>query len=191
MTLNRICPPLEIPTLETERLILRAFTAADVAPLAAIHGDERTMKYLGGEPDRTLLGANDKILAYLGHWALNGFGRWAVEEKASGRMIGRTGFLDAPDEWPGAELGWTFLRETWGKGYATEAATAARDFGFETLGMERVMSMIHPENTPSQAVAARIGETPWKPFTFRGIEAMLWSITRESWMVQRRGITAQ
>lgn len=182
MTLKRTCPPLDIPVLETERLILRAFTMDDVAPLAAIHGDERTMLYLGGVTDGTLLGAYDKILAYLGHWALNGFGRWAVVEKASGRMIGRTGFLDAPDEWPGTELGWTFLREMWGKGYATEAAIAARDFGFGTLGMERVFSMIHPENTPSQAVARRLGETPWKPFTFKGHDNMLWSVTREDWL---------
>jgi RimJ/RimL family protein N-acetyltransferase len=182
MTLKRTCAGLDIPSLETERLLLRAFTADDVAPLAAIHGDERTMQFLGGQTDPTLLGANDKILSYLGHWALNGFGRWAVQEKASGRMIGRTGFLDAPDEWPGNELGWTFLRETWGNGYATEAATAARDFGFREIGMERVISMIHPDNTPSQAVAKRLGESPWKPFTFKGSENMLWSITREQWL---------
>lgn len=182
MMLNRTCPTLDIPTIETERLVLCAFTIDDVASLAAIHGDERTMKYLSGQPDATLLGAYDKILGYLGHWALNGFGRWAVVEKASGRMIGRTGFLDAPDEWPGTELGWTFLREIWGKGYATEAAMAARDFGFERLGMDRVFSMIHPENTPSQAVATRLGETPWKPFTFKGSEAMLWSVTRAEWL---------
>lgn len=191
MSLMRTCPALDIPVLETERLTLRAFTAADAAPLTAIHGDERTMKYLGGQPDGSLLGAYDKILGYLGHWALNGFGRWAVEEKASGRMIGRVGFLDAPDEWPGNELGWTFLRESWGKGYATEAAIAARDFGFARLGMERVLSMIHPENTPSQAVAKRLGESPWKPFVFKGLECMLWSVTREEWAAQRRGITAQ
>jgi len=182
MTSNRTCPVLGIPSIETERLVLRGFTADDAEPLAAIHGDERTMLYLGGVTDGTLLGAYDKILAYLGHWALNGFGRWAVVEKASGRMIGRTGFLDAPGEWPGCELGWTFSRDHWGKGYATEAATAARDFGFAKIGPARVFSMIHPENTPSQAVARRLGETPWKPFTFKGNDNMLWSITREEWL---------
>lgn len=182
MTPNRTCPVLDIPTIETERLVLRGFTADDVEPLAAIHGDEQTVKFLGGVPDATLFGAYDKILAYLGHWALNGFGRWAVVEKASGRMIGRTGFLDAPYEWPGNELGWTFLREMWGKGYATEAATAARDFGFREIGMERVISMIHPDNAPSQAVAGRLGEKPWKPYQRQNYESMLWSITREEWL---------
>ncbi len=182
MTLNRTCAPLDIPSIETERLLLRAFTAEDVAPLAAIHGDARTMVYLGGVTDDTLLGAYDKILAYLGHWALNGFGRWAVVEKSSGRMVGRTGFLDAPDDWPGCELGWTFARDQWGKGYATEAAIAARDFGFERLGMTRIFSMIHPDNTPSQGVARRLGESPWKPFTFKGVESVLWSITRDAWL---------
>lgn len=174
--------PLEIPSLETERLILRPFDVADSQALAAIHGDEETMRFLGGQTDGTLLGAYDKILAYTGHWALHGYGRWAVTERATGRVIGRTGFLDAPYEWPGNELGWTLLRETWGKGYATEAATAARDFGFREIGMERVISMIHPDNTSSQAVARRLGETPWKPFTFRGADCMLWSITRAEWL---------
>lgn len=182
MTLKRTCAGLDIPAIETDRLLLRAFTADDIASLAAIHGDERTMLYLGGQTDGTLLGAHDKILAYLGHWALKGYGRWAVVEKASGRMIGRTGYLDAPDEWPGNELGWTFSRQSWGNGYATEAAIAARDFGFREIGMERVISMIDPKNTPSQSVAKRLGESPWKPFTFKGYENMLWSITREEWL---------
>jgi len=182
MMLNRTCPPLDIPTLETERLILRAFTVDDIEALAGIHGDAETMRYLGGVADASLLGAHEKILAYLGHWHTNGYGRWAVVEKSSGRMIGRTGFLHAPVEWPGNELGWTFLRAMWGKGFATEAATAARDFGFEKIGMSRVFSMIHPDNTPSQAVAKRLGESPWQPFTFRGTESMLWAVTRDEWL---------
>ncbi len=184
MTLNRTCKLLDIPTIETGRLLLRPFTGEDAPSLAAIHGDERTMLYLGGVTDGTAHGAFNTILGYLGHWHLKGFGRWAVVEKATGRMIGRTGFYENEHEWPGNELGWTFLRECWGKGYATEAALAARDFGFETIGMERVFSMIHPDNTPSQAVAKRLGESPWKPFTFKGSENMLWSITRAEWLTR-------
>ncbi len=182
MTPNRTCPALDIPTLETERLVLRAFTAADAGPLAAIHGDERTMKYLGGVTDGTAHGAFNTILGYLGHWHLRGFGRWAVVEKTSGRMIGRTGFYENDHEWPGNELGWTFSRDVWGKGFATEAAMAARDFGFGKIGMTRVFSMINPDNTPSQGVAKRLGQSPWKPFVFRGHENMLWSIAREDWL---------
>lgn len=168
--------------IETARLVLRAFTGGDAPSLAAIHGDELTMRYLGGITDGTAHGAFNTILGYLGHWHLKGFGRWAVEEKASGRMIGRTGFYENEHEWPGNELGWTFLRETWGKGYATEAASAARDFGFRELGMERVISMIHPDNRASQSVARKLEESPWRPFTFRGAECVLWSITRAEWL---------
>lgn len=182
MTTSRTCPALDIPTIETERLVLRAFREGDAEPLAAIHGDEQVMRYLGGMTDGSAHSAFNTILGYLGHWHLRGFGRWAVEEKASGRMIGRTGFYENAHEWPGNELGWTFVREMWGKGYATEAARAARDFGFERLGMSRVFSMINPQNAASQAVAKRLGETPWKVFPFKGTENMLWSITREEWL---------
>jgi RimJ/RimL family protein N-acetyltransferase len=182
------CAPLNIPVLETERLVMRAMQIGDAPDLALIHGDPEVVRFIGGKTDATLPGAYDKILFYLGHWALHGCGKWAVVEKASGRVVGRTGFLDSPYEWPGLELGWTFARDCWGKGYATESARAARDWGFERLGVERILSMIDPANSASQHVAQRIGETAWKPYRHREVEQTLWSITREAWL--RRGAGA-
>lgn len=183
--LKRACPPLDIPVLETERLILRGFRPEDTPDLAAIHGDPETMRYLGGKHDASLAEAYRSIMLYTGHWSLHGCGKWAVEEKASGKLVGRTGYLDTPYEWPGLELGWTFNRATWGKGYATESAIAARDWAFNVLGVDRVMSMINVENKASQAVARRVSETPWKPYDFRGQDSMLWSITRAEWSALR------
>lgn len=185
-TKKRGCAPLDIPVLETERLILRGFRAADAPDLAAIHGDEQTMRYLGGVFDASLAEAYKSMMVYTGHWSLHGCGKWAVEEKASGRLVGRTGYMDPPYEWPGLELGWTFNRETWGKGYATESAVAARDWAFDVLGVEHVMSMIDPENAASQAVARKVGEQPWRPFVYRGHENMLWKITRTEWQALRQ-----
>ncbi len=179
--LHRGCAPLDIPVLETERLVLRGFRGEDAPAVAALHGDMNVMRYLGGTTDDSLSSAYDAILKWTGHWALHGCGKWAVEEKASGRCIGRVGYLDLPHDWPGLELGWTFAAESWGKGYATEAAAAARDWGFRVLGAARIISMIDLRNTASQAVARRIGETPWQPFVFRGVDNMLWSMTREAW----------
>jgi len=179
---TRGCPPFDIPVLETERLLLRGMAPADAPALAVIHGDPEVVRFIGGQADPSLPGAYDKVLLYTGHWALYGCGKWAVVEKATGKLVGRTGFLDSPHEWPGVELGWTFGRASWGKGYATESALAARDWAFERLGIDRVLSMIDPANTSSQRVARRIGETVWKPFMHRGVEQTLWSITREEWL---------
>lgn len=184
--LKRGCAPLDIPVLETERLILRALRGEDTPALAAIHGDAEVMRFLGdGKPEPSLAEAYRVIMTYTGHWSLHGCGKWAVEEKATGRLVGRTGFIDQPYDWPGLELGWTLARESWGKGYATESALAARDWAFQVLGADRVLSMINPGNHASQAVARRIGETYGKPFNLFGGEQMLWSITRDEWAATR------
>jgi RimJ/RimL family protein N-acetyltransferase len=91
-----------------------------------------------------------------GSFALLGFGMFSVIEKASGDWIGRVGPW-MPEGWPGTEVGWGLARHTWGKGYATEAAAAAIDWAFETLGWREVIHCIHPDNTPSQKVAQRLG----------------------------------
>ena len=83
------------------------------------------------------------------HWRVHGFGHWAVEEKESGRFIGRTGIKRHPD-WPldpdNTEFGWLYDRAVWGRGYATEAALEVVRFCFEELGRPEVISIAHPEN---------------------------------------------
>jgi RimJ/RimL family protein N-acetyltransferase len=147
-----------VPTLETSRLILRAFRAADWAPYARMSADPDVMRFIGtGGP----ISANDawrSMASMLGHWSLKGYGMWAVEVKETGEFAGRVGFLDPPG-WPGFEVGWVLARECWGRGYATEAASFALRYAFETLGRDRVISLIRPGNDRSIKVAERIGET--------------------------------
>jgi RimJ/RimL family protein N-acetyltransferase len=92
----------------------------------------------------------------LGHWLMRGYGMWAVEERSTGSMVGRVGFID-PEGWPGFELGWMIDRSRWGRGYAPEAADVALRFARDVLRRERVISLIRPANAASIRVAEKIG----------------------------------
>ena len=144
-------------TLETDRLILRMWLEADFEAYAELCADPEVMRYLGGKVfDRTE--AWRHLASMIGHWYLRGYGIWAVEEKESGSLVGRIGCIN-PEGWPGFEVGWTLKREFWGKGYATEAARRALEYGFNELDKPHVISLIHPENRASIRVAERLGET--------------------------------
>jgi RimJ/RimL family protein N-acetyltransferase len=145
--------------LETERLKLRMWRESDLDDYAALTADPLVMRYLQpGKPPFTRADAWRSIAFFMGHWQMRGYGHWAVEEKTSGRMIGRIGFLN-PEGWPGFEIGWTLARDSWGKGYATEGGRRALDYAFKDLDQPHVISLIHPDNTPSIKVAKRLGET--------------------------------
>ncbi len=147
---------MNIPQLETPRLILRGFQEQDLDAYAEMTADLEVMRYLGGVPfDRA--GAWRNMAMVLGHWQLRGYGFWAVEERDSGEMVGRVGCWQ-PEGWIGLEVGWTMRRLFWNRGYATEAAEASRDYAFTVLGASEVMSLVHPENLASQRVAMKIGE---------------------------------
>jgi len=172
-----------IPTLETERLVLRAWKQEDFEPYARFMADADVMRYLSGV-SLSRADAWRNLAAILGHWVLRGYGMWAVERKSDGAFIGRVGLWN-PEGWPGLEVGWTLGKVYWGQGYATEAARAAMAYGFLTQPVDRLISVIDPRNAPSQAVATRLGETRGerreivhngKTFT-----ADIWSIAREDW----------
>ena len=172
-----------IPRLETERLILRGTTAADFDAFANILADRDVMRHLGGEP----LARNDawrNVATNLGHWHLRGYGAWCVERKSDGAVMGRVGLM-YPEGWPALEVGWTLGRPYWGHGYATEAATASMAYGFHTQNVDRLISLIDPENKASQKVAVRLGETKGKRHDLviagRSFPVDIWSITRKEW----------
>jgi RimJ/RimL family protein N-acetyltransferase len=148
------------PTIETERLVLRPFRDDDLDDHFAMMGSPEVRRWLH------LPGAFDRDAAWaqmahiLGQWELRGTGLWALEERATGRFVGRAGLYNPVRvDWPGVEVGWALDPSFWGRGYATEAGIAARDYGFGELGLDRLYSCILPENLASQAVARRLGFT--------------------------------
>jgi RimJ/RimL family protein N-acetyltransferase len=147
-----------IPTLETERLVLREFRESDLDAYAAMSADPDVMRYIGAGKTMTRAEAWRSLAFLMGHWHLLGFGMWAATVRGDDRMIGRVGFLQ-PEGWPGFEIGWGFEKAAWGKGYATEGAQRALAWCREALPRQReVISLIYPENAPSIRVAERLGQ---------------------------------
>lgn len=179
------------PMIETQRLILRPPEAGDFDGYAELFGDEEATRYVGGVMPRAA--AWRKFLEMPGAWAIQGFGMFGVIEKQSGRWIGNTGPWH-PEGWPGTEVGWMFLRSSWSKGYASEAATAAIGWAFEHLGWVDVIHSIHPDNRASQVLAQRLGATnrgPGRlPAPYQDAPADIWGQTREHWFASRDGKSA-
>lgn len=145
--------------LETPRLRLRQWRAGDRAPFAAINADPEVMRHIGSG----VLGraGSDELLNRLRReWTRNGHGLWALERREDGALLGFCGlavpgFL--PQVLPAVEIGWRLRRDAWGHGYATEAARAALAAGWHDLALAQVISIIHPDNERSMAVAERLG----------------------------------
>ncbi|MCI2400689.1 GNAT family N-acetyltransferase [Aliiroseovarius subalbicans] len=142
-----------IPTLETERLILRAPREADFDAEVAFFASEASRFVGGPQPAHRTWRT---MATVIGHWALRGFGFWALEDKATRTYQGRVG-LWFPHGWYEREIGWSLMDHATGRGFATEAALAARAHAYETLGWDTAISQIDPENTASKAVAQRLG----------------------------------
>jgi RimJ/RimL family protein N-acetyltransferase len=124
-----------------------------------------------------------------GAWALHGYAMFSVVEKASGDWIGRIGPW-VPEGWPGTEVGWGLIPAAQGHGYAVEAATAAIDWAFDHLGWTDVIHCIDPANTPSQAVARKLGSQnrgPGRmPPPFENHPVDIWGQTRDEWRARSR-----
>lgn len=149
-------PPSDGPALETARLILRPTRVGDFEGWAAFAADAESMRFMGGEQPRPVAWRAFGLMA--GSWALYGFGMFSVIEKATGRWLGRLGPW-RPDGWPGNEIGWGIVRDAWGRGIAFEAAVAAIDWAFATLGWQDVIHCIDAQNERSRALAQRLGSS--------------------------------
>ena len=171
--------PFIIPNLNTERLLLRAFDMDDLDPFASMVSDLEVMQqatYDGTAMTRTQ--AWNWLCFMLGHWHMRGFGIWGIEEKTSGELIGRIGlqFLDSFDD---VELVWMLAKSAWGKGFASEGARAAIDYGLITLALPRIAAVIRQENKPSIRLAERLGMEMEKEIERQDIQFYQYVITKD------------
>ena len=148
------------PSITTGRLLLRRWRASDVEAFAAMNSDPEVMRYIGSGTTRTSEQAMASIRGFERGWNEKGYGLFAVELLDSGQMIGFTGFSDPtflPEIMPAVELGWRYARQSWGNGYATEAALAALDFGLLKLRLPEIVCIYQTENCASGRIIQKLG----------------------------------
>jgi RimJ/RimL family protein N-acetyltransferase len=166
-----------IPELHSERVRLRGWVPSDAAALGRICGDPETMRYIGDgstmPPDR----AWHALAHLLGHWELRGYGMWAVVDRATGDLLGRTGFYH-PEGWPGIELGWLIDRSRWGEGLATEAAELAASWAWQELDCDGLVHLILPGNDASVRVAEKLGAAFHERIALGGVDVDVYETVR-------------
>lgn len=165
-----------VPTLETERLRLRGHTLGDFEPLAAMWAEAAVVRFISGKPS-TREESWARLLRYPGHWALMGYGFWAIEEKASGAFVGEGGFADFKRDieyvFDAPEQGWALSPAMHGRGYAQEAVSAMLGWGEAHFGRRDFVCMISPENEPSLRLAHKVGYREFGCATYKGDASVL------------------
>ncbi len=152
---------IQVPTIETQRLMMRMPALSDFEPLCAFYASARA-EFVGGQMEPEQVWRH--LALEIGHWQMLGYGRWTLVEKETGKAGGIIGLWN-PEGWPEPEIGWDLFEGFGGKGYATEAATAARTYAYETLGWKTAISLVDPNNHASRAVAQRMGASRDGDFT--------------------------
>jgi RimJ/RimL family protein N-acetyltransferase len=167
-----------VKILETLRLSLREFTPQDANALALVLSDPETMRHYPAPYDRA--GVEQWIERNRRRYRDDGVGLWAMVLNKPQELIGDCGIiLQQVDDEPLYEIGYHVRRDFWGRGFATEAAIACRNWAFANLKTDRLISLIRPENLASIRVAARAGMTLWKEVSWRGLPHYVYSVGRE------------
>jgi RimJ/RimL family protein N-acetyltransferase len=162
---------MDFPSVTTERLILRPYRNEDFEEIARMTADPDHMRFIGGSLDRET--AHRSFCAVLGHWLYRGYGFWAVEERATGKLIGRAG-LNNWEGYPGLEVGYGFFPSAWGKGYATEVAARCLRYAHEVVGARGVISLIDPGNVASERVVEKLGARRDREILHRDKKVVVW-----------------
>ena len=166
--------------IETERLLLRRFTANDTDAIFAVIGDPIAMQYYPQKFTRD--DAAKWVERNLRRYDENGYGIFAVALKSSGEVIGDCGLAQQSVEGlPHLEVGYHLQRRHWGLGYATEAAAACMKYAFRQLAADKVISLIRPDNVPSRRVAERNGMQVEREVTFEGLPHLMYAMGREDY----------
>jgi RimJ/RimL family protein N-acetyltransferase len=153
---------MQIPVVETDRLILRGYRLSDFPYYAAMWADPAVARRIADGSPRSEEEAWKSFLFVSGHWELLGFGAWAVEERATGKYVGNVGFADrkrdrGPDLEGVPELGYSLVSSAGGRGFATESAKAAVEWARRHFGKTRLIAIVAPDNLASIRVAEKCG----------------------------------
>ncbi|MHB1870937.1 MAG: GNAT family N-acetyltransferase [Steroidobacteraceae bacterium] len=164
------------PEIDTPRLRLRGHRRDDLPECLSLWSDPLVTRFIGA-PSASEQRTWARLLAYVGHWALMGFGYWAIEERASGRLVGEIGFADfrrdaAPLLRTGAELGFALASRCHGQGYATEAVRRVLAWGDAHLPYERCVCLVDERNEASLRVLAKTGFTELERSPYNGQPAV-------------------
>jgi ribosomal-protein-alanine N-acetyltransferase len=172
--------PFAADRVETARLRLRQFTPEDLDALCEITRDPEVMRYIG--PGLPL--SREETAANLGNlisaFSRRGFGRWALEKKAGGQLIGYCGLSLGLEE-VGVEVAYMLARAEWGTGLATEAGRACLRYGFERLGLESIAGLTMHDNRKSRRVLERLGMKYVRAARFHGFDCAWYSVARRDW----------
>jgi RimJ/RimL family protein N-acetyltransferase len=163
--------------LETRRLTLREMTIADLDFISSMLSHPEVMKYYPQCYSRAE--SEIWIQRQMSRYASHGHGLWLVSDKKTNEPVGQVGLaphmVDGIEE---PEVGYLIHRPFWRRGFASEAAAGVRDYAFGSLAKPRVISLIRPENTPSQGVARKIGMQPEKRTLFAGLEHIVFALAK-------------
>lgn len=164
--------------VQTERLILRRFTLADLDALSSVNSDPDVMRYIGDGKPQSQDQTRARLDAILSHWEQHDFGLWAVVYRRAPAVIGFCGlqFLDGTTE---VEVGYRLAKAFWGMGLATEAARASLEYGFGEMCLDRIVAVTHPDNLASQRVLAKIGLRYEKDARYYNTDVKYFAIKRE------------
>ncbi|MDP2688373.1 MAG: GNAT family N-acetyltransferase [Aequorivita sp.] len=171
--------------IETDRLLMRDLMDEDVNGMFAMDSDAEVHTFLGNRPISTLEEAQKMIDSIKQQYIDNGIGRWAVVEKESGHFIGWSGFKLITQVIAGRsnfyDLGYRFIKQYWGKGYATETAIASLNYGFSKLDYEEICGMADVNHIASNAILQKIGLVKRNEFTFDGSLHNFYSLKKATW----------
>lgn len=175
---------MPIPTMTTPRLTLRPFSEEDAPALQRILGVEGVLRYFPSPDPPTLERVQRFIAGQLKQWQEHGLGWWAVEPRAEKRLIGWNGLQYLPETGE-TEVGFLLDKAYWGQGLATEGARVGLLFGFDTLKLEQIIALVHPENEASQRVIAKLGMPLVERTQYFGMDVYRYVLSASAFRVQR------
>ena len=178
--------------VETARLLLRPWQPDDLAEFTRLLTDPVVTRYIVVHTPFSPEDVAELSARTLEQWERNGFGPWAAIEKATGRWVGRIGLDELPD-WPGrhkVEVGWELHREFWGRGLATEGGQAGVRYGFETVGLERIISATMATNAASRRVMEKCGLHFQGELAMAGTTVAWYAIDRADWQAMQAIISS-